>query len=200
MHRSIVGSAIVLPFLVLALSGGGCAGSGNTAAPLPTTVTLGTWGTDGAGVIVSDTLVHVHVGCTKGDFRRPETLDADGRFNVAGTYLLRAYPVALGPTLPARFAGVIRGSTMTLSVAVDDTVGEDARGARSGDHGARAGANPRDLSDLSSAEQLSAARAGCSARCPSGHAGSSLGRSARSCSSLVMNCCCSARCCWSAAS
>lgn len=122
MHRSIVGSAIALPVLVLALSGAGCAGSGNSAAPLPTTVALGTWGADGAGVIVSDTLVHVHVGCTKGDFRRPETLDADGRFNVAGTYLLRAYPIALGPLLPARFSGVIRGSTMTLSVAVDDTV------------------------------------------------------------------------------
>ncbi len=121
MHRSIVGSVVALLVVVLALSGGGCAGSGNTAAPLPTTVALGTWGSDGAGVIVSDTLVHVHVGCTKGDFRRPEVLDADGRFNVAGTYLLRAYPIALGPTLPARFAGVIRGSTMTLSVAVDDT-------------------------------------------------------------------------------
>lgn len=122
MHRSNVGSAVALPMLLLALSGAGCAGSGNSAAPTPTIVALGTWGADGAGVIVSDTLVHVHVGCTKGDFRRPETLDADGRFNVAGTYLLRAYPIALGPTLPARFAGVIRGSTMTLSVAVDDTV------------------------------------------------------------------------------
>lgn len=122
MHRSIVGSAIALPVLVLALSGAACAGAGNTAAPRPTTIALGTWGSDGAGVIVSDTLVHVHVGCTKGDFRRPETLDADGRFNVAGTYVLRAYPIAVGPTLPARFAGVIRGSTMTLSVAVDDTV------------------------------------------------------------------------------
>lgn len=122
MHRSIAGTSVALPLVALALFGWGCAGSGNTAAPVPSTVALGTWGTSGAGVIVSDTLVHVHVGCTKGDFRRPETLDAEGRFNVAGTYLLRAYPVALGPTLPARFSGVIRGSTMTLSVAVNDTV------------------------------------------------------------------------------
>lgn len=122
MHPMLLRSLVALPVVVFGLSAGACAGSGNASAPLPTTVALGTWGSDGAGIIVTDTLVHVHVGCTKGDFRRPETLDTDGRFNVAGTYLLRAYPIALGPTLPARFAGVIRGSTMTLSVAVDDTV------------------------------------------------------------------------------
>jgi len=83
---------------------------------------LGTWGADGAGVIVTESLVHVHIGCTKGDFALPATLDADGRFNVPGSYILRAYPVQLGPSHPARFAGVVRGSSLTLSVAVDDTV------------------------------------------------------------------------------
>ncbi|MFP5356708.1 MAG: hypothetical protein ACLGIK_16475, partial [Gemmatimonadota bacterium] len=39
-----------------------------------------------------------------------------------GQYVLRAYPVLVGPPLPARFSGVVRGNLLTLSVAVDDTV------------------------------------------------------------------------------
>ena len=99
-----------------------CAGSPSASAPLPTELHLGTWGGDGAGVIVTDTLAHVHVACTKGDFPRPVTLEADARFNVAGHYILRAFPVQVGPSLPARFAGVVRGNLLTLSIAVDDTV------------------------------------------------------------------------------
>lgn len=115
MHRSIVCLAALLAVAA-------CAGSPSGSAGIPTALALGTWGGDGAGVIVSDTLVHVHVGCTLGDFRRPVALDSAGRFNVAGAYILRAYPVQFGPSLPARFSGVVRGSLLTLSVAVDDTV------------------------------------------------------------------------------
>ncbi len=98
-----------------------CAGSPSAAAPLPSQLALGTWGGDGAGVLVSDTLAHVHVGCTNGDFPRPVALDS-GRFNVAGEYILRAFPIVIGPPLPARFSGVVRGSLLTLSIAVNDTV------------------------------------------------------------------------------
>jgi len=41
---------------------------------------------------------------------------------VPGEYLLRAYPVAVGPAMPAQFAGVLRGTALTLTVAVNDTV------------------------------------------------------------------------------
>lgn len=82
----------------------------------------GTWGGDNAGVIVSDTLAHVHVGCTFGNFRLPVALDASGGFRVSGSYVLRAYPVAIGPSLPAQFSGVVRDEEMTLTVAVNDTV------------------------------------------------------------------------------
>lgn len=98
-----------------------CAGSPSAEAPLPSQLALGTWGGDGAGVLVSDSLAHVHVGCTNGDFPRPVALDS-GRFNVAGDYILRAFPIVIGPPLPARFSGVVRGSLLTLSVAVNDTV------------------------------------------------------------------------------
>ena len=95
-----------------------------TAPSLPTVdgLVAGTWGGENAGLIVSDSSAHVHVGCTYGDFPAPVAVDADGRFDAAGSYLLRAYPVAVGPTLPARFAGVLRGDRVTLTVTVDDTV------------------------------------------------------------------------------
>lgn len=86
---------------------------------------LGTWGGDDAAVIVSDDLAHVHVGCTNGDFPAPIQLDDDGRFSVAGDYLVRAYPVALGPTMPAQFAGVVRGRDLVMTVAVNDTVAHE---------------------------------------------------------------------------
>ena len=86
------------------------------------TLLLGTWGGDNVGLIVEENVAHLHIGCTNGDFPAPLVVDDDGRFNVEGSYVLRAYPIQVGPSLPARFAGVITGTRMTLTVAVDDTV------------------------------------------------------------------------------
>jgi hypothetical protein len=83
---------------------------------------LGTWGGDNAGVIVTDSAVHVHVGCTFGDLPAAVTLDATGRFTVDGSYVLRAYPIQVGPSLPAQFSGRVIGRTLILAIAVDDTV------------------------------------------------------------------------------
>lgn len=90
--------------------------------PVDGRLPLGTWGGDNAGVIATDSVTHVHVGCTFGDMPAPIQLDADGRFTVDGSYVLRAYPVAVGPSLPAQFSGRLRGRTLTLAVAVNDTV------------------------------------------------------------------------------
>ncbi|MBK6486078.1 MAG: hypothetical protein IPF98_04215 [Gemmatimonadetes bacterium] len=122
MRRSFVHPAAILTGLILAPLIVACAGSPSESVEPPARLTVGTWGADGAGVIVTGSLVHVHIGCTKGDFPLPALLDSEGRFNVPGSYILRAYPVQLGPSLPARFAGIVRGSVLTLSVAVDDTV------------------------------------------------------------------------------
>lgn len=83
---------------------------------------LGTWGGNNVAVLVEDFGAHVHVACTNGDFPAPITVDADGRFSVPGSYMLRAYPIAIGPTLPAQFAGVTDGKHMSFTVAVNDTV------------------------------------------------------------------------------
>lgn len=49
-------------------------------------------------------------------------LDANGRFTTDGSYVLRAYPVQIGPSLPAQFSGRVAGGTLTLAIAVNDTV------------------------------------------------------------------------------
>ncbi len=85
-------------------------------------LTLGNWGGVDAAMIVSDTATHVHVGCTFGDISGRITLDPNGAFNVPGQYILRAYPVTVGPTLPARFAGRRTGDILTITVTVTDTV------------------------------------------------------------------------------
>lgn len=98
-----------------------CAGE-PSVSPLGETLTVGIWGGDGAGVIVSEAVTHVHVACTFGDVPGKIPLGSDGRFSMEGSYVLRAYPVQVGPSLPAIFTGRVRGRTLTLSIAVNDTV------------------------------------------------------------------------------
>jgi hypothetical protein len=81
----------------------------------------GTWGGDNAGMIVTNTDVHVHIGCTLGDAVGPIHPDADGRFEATGTYNVDAYPVDRGITHPATFSGQVIGQTMTLTVSLSDT-------------------------------------------------------------------------------
>src|ERR1700694_5848760 len=104
----------VLPsiFAVLACS---------AATSTPITQVVGTWGGDNAGLIVSSTDVHIHIGCTLGDAVGPIHPDANGRFEATGTYNVNAYPVDRGITHPARFTGQIIEQTMTLTVSLTDT-------------------------------------------------------------------------------
>jgi hypothetical protein len=85
-------------------------------------IPLGVWGGDNGGLIVGDTSMHLHVGCTFGDVSGRVTVDRSGRFDVPGSYMLRAYPVSIGPTVPARFVGQLDGSMITVTAQVDDTV------------------------------------------------------------------------------
>jgi hypothetical protein len=105
-----------------ALQLSGCGSSSVNELPADGLLTIGTWGGDSAGVIVTDTLTHVHIGCTYGDIRGRVSIDTDGRFARAGSYLLRAYPVTIRPTMPAQFTGRLSGSILTITVTVRDTV------------------------------------------------------------------------------
>jgi hypothetical protein len=99
-----------------------CSSSNTASLPADGLLPLGTWGGDSAGFIVSDTAAHLHIACTYGDVSGRIPIGADGRFDVSGSYMLRAYPIAIGPTVPARFAGQLDGSALTVTVTVDDTV------------------------------------------------------------------------------
>jgi hypothetical protein len=91
------------------------------ATSTPITEVAGTWGGDNAGMIVSGTDVHVHIGCTLGDAVGPIHPDTNGQFEVSATYNVDAYPVDRGITHPATFTGRIIGETMTLTVTLSDT-------------------------------------------------------------------------------
>ena len=106
---------------LLGLLVGSCSDS-ELLPPADGKLALGTWGGDNSGVIVTDEITHVHVGCTFGNMPGNIQLDASGRFTIDGSYVLRAYPVQIGPELPAQFSGRVLGGTLTLAIAVNDTV------------------------------------------------------------------------------
>jgi len=95
--------------------------SSPTLGPVDGELALGTWGGDSAGMIVSDTALHLHVGCTFGDVSGRVHVNADGSFEVVGNYTLHAYPILVGPTDPARFTGKVSGATATVTAIIDDT-------------------------------------------------------------------------------
>lgn len=73
-------------------------------------------------MIVGDTAMHLHIGCTFGDASGRIAINSNGQFDVAGSYMLRAFPIAVGPTVPARFTGRLDGNVVTVTATVNDTV------------------------------------------------------------------------------
>jgi hypothetical protein len=119
--RALLGALLLLVALVdtAALS---CA-SASPVVPADRQLPLGTYGGDGGGMIVGDTAMHLHIGCTFGDVSGRVPVDANGRFDVTGSYMLRAYPITVGPAVPARFTGSIDGDRIVVTATIDDTVG-----------------------------------------------------------------------------
>ena len=116
MTRAPIPLAIALVSLVA------CSSTGTNLPPFDGLIAIGTWGGTNAGMIVGDTSMHLHVGCTFGNVSGRIPVSSDGSFDVTGDYMLRAYPIAVGPTVPARFTGRLVGATATVTVTVDDTV------------------------------------------------------------------------------
>src|SRR4051812_34901253 len=116
--RALLGWVLLLVAAVTALS---CA-STSPVVPGDLQIPLGTYGGDSGGMIVGDTAMHLHIGCTFGDVSGRVPVDANGRFDVAGSYMLRAYPITIGPAVPARFTGTIDGDRIVVLATIDDTV------------------------------------------------------------------------------
>lgn len=115
-------AGVTLLVLATALVAAACGAAGATLPTSDGSVPLGTWGGDSAGLIVSDTAMHLHIGCTFGDVSGRIPVDANGNFDATGSYMLHAYPITVGPSVPARFVGRIDGAVATITVTVDDTV------------------------------------------------------------------------------
>lgn len=123
--RTIPGMKPRLRLVIVAVSAAAVAACAGAATPLSgaaSAIPLGNWGGDSAAAIVGDTAMHLHIACTFGDVSGRVAVGADGSFDVAGTYVLRAYPITVGPTLPARFVGRLEGTRFTVRVTVNDTV------------------------------------------------------------------------------
>jgi hypothetical protein len=99
-----------------------CSSSSATLGVSDGVLALGTWGGDSSGLIVSDTAMHLHIACTYGDVSGRIPVAANGQVDVQGSYVLRAYPIAIGPSVPARFVGHLDGATLTMTAIVNDTV------------------------------------------------------------------------------
>jgi hypothetical protein len=118
--RRIGNPRLVVAAVVIALVLS-CSSSSSTAVT-DGALALGTWGGDSSGLIVSDTAMHLHIGCTFGDASGRIPVGGNGAFDVRGSYMLHAYPIAVGPSVPARFVGHVDGATATITAIIDDTV------------------------------------------------------------------------------
>jgi hypothetical protein len=125
MTRHFHAPHISRPLAVFAIAGVALvlAACDNTPMPLAagSRLALGTWGGNNVALTATDSLTHVHVGCTFGDFPGDIALDANGHFAVDGAYMLHAFPVAVGPSMPAQLSGQVQGNTLTFAIAVNDT-------------------------------------------------------------------------------
>ena len=119
--RAPLGALRLLVVVIGSVATLSCA-STTPVVPADRQLPLGTYGGDGAGMIVGDTAMHLHIGCTFGDVSGRVPVDANGRFDVAGSYTLRAYPITVGPAVPARFTGSIDGDAIVVTATIDDTV------------------------------------------------------------------------------
>jgi len=96
-----------------------------TLAPDGHRLAAGTWGGQHVGLTVTDTGAHVEFDCASGDIAQPLTLDAGGGLSVDGVYVREhGGPIQVGEVpdrKPARYAGRVAGTTLTLDVLLTDS-------------------------------------------------------------------------------
>jgi hypothetical protein len=100
------------------------------------TLVLGRWGGTHVALTLVDSGGTIEYDCAHGGVGAPVRLDRAGRFDVAGVHVREhGGPIRVGEvpdSVPARYAGQVRGDRMTLRVLVGaDTLGpfELRRGA-----------------------------------------------------------------------
>jgi hypothetical protein len=99
------------------------ASSCSTGPDLPPAIPEGTWGGDDAGLLLSASTAHVHVGCSAGNFGAPIPVGGDGRFTAEGRYshMRELYPFGTGQSHPATLSGRLDSEDrLTFTVRVTD--------------------------------------------------------------------------------
>jgi hypothetical protein len=107
----------VICVAVVSACGGGPTG--------PSSLADGTWGGEHIAMTIAASTTHLEFDCAHGDIPGVVSLDADGRFTAAGTFVRdRGGPVREGDvpdSHPASYSGSVRTDTMTLSIRLTDT-------------------------------------------------------------------------------
>jgi hypothetical protein len=96
-------------------------------APRPAiqTVSLGGWGGDHVGLLLTATGGTLEYDCAHGTVDQPFVTDSAGRFQLAGTHTREHGGPIRGDEKPdkhpARYTGAVDGDTMTLTVTLTDS-------------------------------------------------------------------------------
>ena len=104
-----------LAVLAAALVFTGCEES--VTGPRASRISLGVWGGESAGLVVTADGATADFGCSSGKIETPLVADVSGRFEVTGTIVFAA-GVPDGPAHPARFVGRVEGDTLTLEARI----------------------------------------------------------------------------------
>ena len=115
---------ISLLLLTLCLSDPCRSGKMETKSSMQRRVANGLWGGQNVQLDVTENGASVRFSCAHGKIEQPLTLDGEGRFSAKGTFVAEG----MGPThednppksQPAVFKGVVRDSSMTLTVTITD--------------------------------------------------------------------------------
>jgi hypothetical protein len=111
---------ILVPVLAGVLAIGPACGSVGPS-PLP----MGVWGGDHIAMTITESSVHLELDCAHGDVPNPITIDARGRFSVAGTFVREhGGPIRQDEVLdarPASYTGSVASNAMTLTIQQTDT-------------------------------------------------------------------------------
>ena len=108
--------------MVIGTAGGWACGAASTGPSLP--LPAGIWGGDHVAMTVADTATHLELDCAHGDIPGAITVDARGRFDVAGAFVREhGGPIRQGEvpdSHPAKFSGSVASTTMALTIRFAD--------------------------------------------------------------------------------
>jgi hypothetical protein len=95
------------------------------APSMPSPIAVGLWGGDHIAMTVTDSVTHVELDCAHGDISGSLTVNADDQFNADGTFVREhGGPIRPGEqadTHPARYTGLRKVDTLTLTIQLTDT-------------------------------------------------------------------------------